>query len=166
MFTLKSISKRNQSFVYHIEVKVSDETFYVEMRKQKLTTNSIYLACTSTKCNAKVILTVTGIPIVKISKFVYKFGANTTDEMMLQTNNYGEIFHNHRNCQDMRTDGTCRTIRHETACFKKRCQDTKRNYREEVKKVLKQNPSSKNKEIPQIVNTNEPETCSSITRTR
>ena len=74
--------------------------------------------------------------------------------MMLQTNNYGEIFHNHRNCRDMRTDGTCRTIRHETACFKKRCQDTKRNYREEVKKVLKQNPSSKNKEILQIVNTN------------
>ena len=26
MFTLKSISKRNESFVYHIEVKVSDET--------------------------------------------------------------------------------------------------------------------------------------------
>ena len=124
------------------------------MRKQKLTTNSIYLVCTSTKCNAKVISTVTGIPIVKVSKYVYKFGANTTDEMMLQTNNYGEIFHNHRNCRDMRTDGTCRTIRHETACFKKRCQDTKRNYREEVKKVLKQNPSSKNKEILQIVNTN------------
>ena len=44
MFTLKSISKRNKSFVYHIEVKASDETFYVEMRKQKLTTNVIYFA--------------------------------------------------------------------------------------------------------------------------
>ena len=31
---------------------------------------------------------------------------NTTDEMMLKTNIYGEIFHNHRDCQDMRTDGT------------------------------------------------------------
>ena len=79
MFTLKSISKRNKSFIYHIEVKVSDETFFVEMRRQKLTTNAIYLACTSTKWNAKLILTVTGKPIIKVSKYVYKFGANTTD---------------------------------------------------------------------------------------
>ena len=36
MFTLKAISKNNTSFVYHIEVKVADETFFVEMRKHKL----------------------------------------------------------------------------------------------------------------------------------
>ena len=59
---------------------------------------------------------------------------------MLDINNYGEIVHNHRNCHDMRTDGTCRTIRHEHACFMKRCQDTKWNYREEIEKVIKQNP--------------------------
>ena len=33
MFTLKTISKSNTSFVYHIEVKVADETYFVEMRK-------------------------------------------------------------------------------------------------------------------------------------
>ena len=38
--------------------------------------------------------------------------------------------------------------------FKKRCQNTKRNYREEIKKVLKQKPSSKNKEIIQIITAN------------
>ena len=93
MFTLKSTAKRNKSFLYHIEVKVSDKTYFVEMRKQKLTNSSIYLACSSTNCNAKIILTVTAIPIVKVSKCVYKFGANTTDKVMLQTSNYGDIFH-------------------------------------------------------------------------
>ena len=46
MFTLKTISKSNTSFVYHIEVKVADETFFVEMRKHKLTSHKIYLRCT------------------------------------------------------------------------------------------------------------------------
>ena len=77
MFTSKSISKRNKSFVYHIEVKISDETYFVEMIKQKLSTSSIYSACTSSKCNAKVILTVTGIPIVKVSKYVILFFSST-----------------------------------------------------------------------------------------
>ena len=39
MFTLKSISKRNKSFVYHIDIKVSNETCFVEMRRQKLTSH-------------------------------------------------------------------------------------------------------------------------------
>ena len=52
MFTLKTISKSNTSFVYHIEVKVADETYFVEMRKHKLTSHKIYLCCTSRKCNA------------------------------------------------------------------------------------------------------------------
>ena len=68
------------------------------MRKQKLTINSIYAAYLN-------------------KAYLNDFGANTTDEMMLQTNNYGEIFHNHRNCQEMKTDGICRTIIHEAACF-------------------------------------------------
>ena len=50
MFTLKSISKRNKSFVYQIEVKVSNETSFVEM------------------------------PIEKVSKYIYRFGEHTTDE--------------------------------------------------------------------------------------
>ena len=41
MFTLKTISKSNTSFVYHIEVKVADETYFVEMRKHKLTSHKI-----------------------------------------------------------------------------------------------------------------------------
>ena len=51
-------------------------------------------------------------------------------------------------------DWTCRTIRHKHAYFEKRCQDTKRNYRKEIKGLFKQNPYSKNKEIIQILNTN------------
>ena len=79
MFTLKTISKSNTSFVYHIEVKVADETYFVEMRKHKLTSHKIYLCCTSSKCNAKInIIVKPEIPIEKVSKFVYKFGANTT----------------------------------------------------------------------------------------
>ena len=105
MFSLKSISNRNKSFVYHIGIKVSDETHFVEMRKQRLTTSFILTACTSTKFNAKIILITTGIPIVKVSKSVYKFSANTTDEMMIPTSNCGEIFYNHRNIQDIRTNG-------------------------------------------------------------
>ena len=38
--------------------------------------------------------------------------------MMLEMRNYGEIFHNHRNCQDMRIAGTGRTVRHDPACLK------------------------------------------------
>ena len=30
MYTLKTITKRNNSFLYHIEVTLSDETKYVE----------------------------------------------------------------------------------------------------------------------------------------
>ena len=30
MFTLKTITKSNTSFIYHIEVKVADETYFVE----------------------------------------------------------------------------------------------------------------------------------------
>ena len=111
--------------------------------------------CTSTKCNAKLILVVTqDKSIEKVTRHNYKFGANTTDEMMLDIKNYGEIVHNHRNCRDLRTDGTCRTIRHEAACFKRKCQDTKRNYREEIKKVLKQNPHADGRDIIRIAKGN------------
>ena len=73
----------------------------------------------------------------------YKFDANKTDERMLDMNNYGEIYHKHKNCQDIRTDGTCRLIR----LLQEKCQETKRNYHEEIKKVLKHNPSSKTRDI-------------------
>ena len=55
-------------------------------------------------------------PLIPIEK-VFKFVTNTTDEMMLDIKNYGEIVHNQRNCHDMRLNGTCRTIRHEPASF-------------------------------------------------
>ena len=68
MFTLKTISKSNTSFIYHIEVKVADETYFVEMRKHKLTSHKIYLRCTSKKCNAKInIIVKPEIPIEKVS---------------------------------------------------------------------------------------------------
>ena len=38
---------------------------------------------------------------------------------MLNLENYGEIFHNHRNCQEIRNDGTCRMTRHEKHFYKK-----------------------------------------------
>ena len=38
---------------------------------------------------------------------------------MLKLENYGEIFHNHRNCQDT-NDGTCRMTTHEEPCYQKR----------------------------------------------
>ena len=60
-----------------------------KMRKHKLTSHKIYLRCSSKKCNAKInIIVKPEIPIEKVSKHVYKFGANTTDEMMLNINNY------------------------------------------------------------------------------
>ena len=37
-----------------------------------------------------------GIPSEKVFRYAYEFGANTTDEKMLEMSNYGEIFHNHR----------------------------------------------------------------------
>ena len=47
--------------------------------------------------------------------------------MLLDMNNYGEIYHKHKNCQDIRTDGTCRLIRHEPDCSKKMLQTAPRN---------------------------------------
>ena len=93
------------------------------------------------------------ITIIKCGT-VHKFSNNTQDSKMLNLETHGEIFHIHRNCGDIRNDGTCRQTRHTENCYKKRCQDTKRNYREEIKKVLQQNPSSKRNDIIQIVNTN------------
>ena len=47
----------------------------MKMRKQKITSNSIYLTCTSIKCNAKLILTVEpGIPIENIYRYFDKVG--------------------------------------------------------------------------------------------
>ena len=82
ILTLKSISKRNKYFIHHIEVRICNETYYAEMRKKNITSNSIYLICTSTKCNVKVILIAKPeIPIGKVSRYIDRFCA--TDEMML-----------------------------------------------------------------------------------
>ena len=52
------------------------------MREKKLASNSIYLICTSSKRNAKLMLVVKpDIPIENV--FRYKFSAKITDEMML-----------------------------------------------------------------------------------
>ena len=59
------------------------------MRRKKLTSNSIYLNCTSSKCYDKLTLIVKPeISIEKVSKYIDRFGANTTDEMMLEINSW------------------------------------------------------------------------------
>ena len=80
-----------------------------------------------------------------------QFQNTIPDSKMLNLENYDEIFHIHRNCGDIRNDGTCRQTRHTENCYKKRCQDTKRNSREEIKKVLQQNINTVKKIFPETV---------------
>ena len=117
MYTLNSITKRNNAFLHHIEVRKSDRIQYVEMRRHKLNSKSIYLMCTSIKYSAKISLNIKSD--ITIIKCVHKFSNNISDSTMLNLENYGEIFHNHRNCQDIRNDETCRMTRHEEHCYKK-----------------------------------------------
>ena len=46
MFNLKSISKRKIFFVNHIEVKGSNETYYVEMRQIQSTYGPLWVNVT------------------------------------------------------------------------------------------------------------------------
>ena len=46
---LKSITKRNNVFLYHIEVRIPDGIQYVKMRRHKLNSKSICLMNTSIK---------------------------------------------------------------------------------------------------------------------
>ena len=76
------------------------------MKKNTLASSSIHLSWTSTKFNADLVLTIKlELLVGKVTKHIYKFGANITSEMILDTNPFGEIYHNQRNCQDMRMDG-------------------------------------------------------------
>ena len=43
MYSLKSITKRNNAFLYHLEVIKPDGIEYVEMRRNRLNSKSIYL---------------------------------------------------------------------------------------------------------------------------
>ena len=51
-------TKRNSTFLYHIEVGNSDEIQYVEMRHHKFNSKAIYLMWTSIKCLTKSTLNV------------------------------------------------------------------------------------------------------------
>ena len=96
MYSLKTITKRNNAFLYHLEVRKQDGIEYVEMRRNRLNSKSIYLMCTSLKCSAKVTMNVKpDIPIIKCGS-VHKFSNNIPDSKMLNVENYGEIFHIHR----------------------------------------------------------------------
>ena len=69
-------------------------------------TSVVSLMCTSIKCSAKVTMNVKlDITIIKC-RSVHKFTNNIPDSTMLNMEHYGEIFHNHRNCQEIRNDGT------------------------------------------------------------
>ena len=126
MYTLKTITKRNNSFLYHIEIRISDEIYHVEMKRHRLNSKSINLICTSCKCSAKVSLIVKPkIPILKIGNHC-KFAENIAESAMLDLTNYGEIIHCHRKCLEIRNDGTCRMTRHEQHCLEKGHQETKR----------------------------------------
>ena len=50
MHTLKTITKPNNTFLYHVEARKYDQIEYVEMRGYQLNSNSIYRICTSIKC--------------------------------------------------------------------------------------------------------------------
>ena len=71
------------------------------------------------KCAAKLSMIVKpGMQTIK-SRNVYKFSKNIDDSTMLKLTNYGEFYHDHRNCQDIRNAGSCRMSRYEGNCFKK-----------------------------------------------
>ena len=73
MFLLKTITKRRKSFVFSIEVNFLDEIYCVEMLKRRLNSNSMYLYCSSTNCEAKEsVIVKQEIPIEKVGGSYYK----------------------------------------------------------------------------------------------
>ena len=155
-YVLKSITKKNKGFAYHFEITSANETSYVEMRKDFYSPKSIYLRCTTNKCNARIILGLKPpLLIEKVGKGrQYNFVSNVSEDQILDINNYEEKIHTHRfSCKDIRPDGTCQVIRHGSICLKQICQDKRRKYRAELIKAVKQNPFRENQEIFRIVNT-------------
>ena len=77
--------------------------------------------------------------------------AETTDEMLVDEENYGEVYHHHtKNCTNIDTDGICRFVKHTGSCMSEKSQMLKRNYRIHLKNIIKKHPNVQNSEIIRI----------------
>ena len=72
MYSLKTSTKRNNSLLNHIKVRLTDKIQYVEMRRHSLYTNSIHHVYPSRKCEN-----------------VFKYSENIDDSTMPNLMNYG-----------------------------------------------------------------------------
>ena len=89
-------------------------------------------------------------PPIKTTKTgsVCALGPDVTDEMLIDVENYGELYHRHnKNCTNIDTDGLCRLVKHTDTCLSDKSQMPRRNYRIHLKKMIKQNPGTKQSDI-------------------
>ena len=105
------------------------------------------------ECAAKLSLIVKPEIIIIKNGNVHKFSEIIDESTMLNLTTYGKLFHNHRNCHDIRNDEVCQMSTHDESCFKK---DDKTLSAITVKKkiVLQQNQFIERSNIIQIMNTN------------
>ena len=97
-FNLTGITKRSKTFHYHISYTWPDGKIrYVEMRREKLERNRIYLRCThKTKCSAKLFVSFTDqIKTQSTGSRFCKFTEDTTDEIIANKDNHTDVSHRH-----------------------------------------------------------------------
>ena len=122
-FNLTGITKRSKTFHYHISYTWPDGKIrYVEMRREKLERNRIYLRCThKTKCSAKLFVSFTDqIKTQSTGSRFCKFTEDTTDEIIANKDNYTDVSHRHvgRCFSTITTDGLCISTKHDPDCYK------------------------------------------------
>ena len=90
---------------------------YVKMRFVRYTKNSVYVRCSSTLCKARLSIKILAPElIVQTAQKSYKINEEATDDSICNTDNYGAIEHNCRECSSSK-DAEGRTFKIIRAVF-------------------------------------------------
>ena len=92
---------------------------YVKMRFVRYTKNSVYVRCSSTLCKARLSIKILAPElIVQTAQKSYKINEEATDDSICNTDNYGAIEHNCRECSSSKdAEGFCDVTRHRPECW-------------------------------------------------
>ena len=111
-YQLTGITKRSKFIYYHVCYIYPDgRTKYLEMRRERTDKEKLYLkCCRRTKCTATLsILIENAIRTEKSSGTRYVLSPDVTEEILMNKNNYGTVFHRHthRCLPTVDSDGQC-----------------------------------------------------------
>ena len=112
-------SRKYYFYIIHYKLLNGDDK-YVQMRSKYCSKHSIYLACSNSKCKAFITLQVLSPDLIKeIEQNQYVLNVQGSEELILDTKNYGNLKHKCRSCLASRDEnGFCDKTRHEDICLK------------------------------------------------